>query len=604
MKLMFKILRAIYSTSIMKTALLSFLISNMVLLLIFGYLVVKSASNSLVQTVTHHTANEITVMARHMDTYFMDSLSPFSLLAANSSVIALLRGNASMSMQDRLFHTRNIEFLTTNIKAFKYHINDILILGLNGFVKNLGGEQGIKWDYDFTTQTWFQTSVRSDYNGIMKLGIHRSDYYLDGSRLSDNYNLALATKVYDYEHNVLGSIVVNINPIELSDIIENQSELSQVDKNIFLVNHSGQILAHHDARQIGNYIELEQWSDVLNEKSGHFLSEIGGEDTLVVFSTSLFTDWKLVSFIPLSEITRHSEPLKQTLYQVLLICSVLNIIMTLIIALKVYKPVKKLLRNLQQMNDGEVYTYQRNYKYEELNFIGNKFKELLERIKRLVEQNYAEKIRLQQAEFSALQSQIKPHFLFNTLQMLQTEIVYGNIRQSNDIILSLSQLLRYSMDHSTEYVDLRTELQSVKNYLTICHSKFGSNLEVNYFINESTYSCKIQKLILQPIVENSIKHGFEESPLHGKIDIYVDYAHNKEDLLITIRDNGKGINNVSLLALNRKMEALTENTNSGIGLINVHQRIRIKHGIRYGLKVISESGYFTEVQILIPANKE
>ncbi|MFS0723158.1 sensor histidine kinase [Paenibacillus sp. 1P07SE] len=222
------------------------------------------------------------------------------------------------------------------------------------------------------------------------------------------------------------------------------------------------------------------------------------------------------------------------------------------------------------------------------------------RIESLVKQNYQADIALKEVELKTLQSQINPHFLFNTLQLLQTEIVCGNTEDSNHLVLSLSGLLRYSMKQSEEMVELKQEIQNVKDYLYIVNKKYDNRIDIQFHIpDEDVLKNRVLKLLLQPLVENVVLHGFGENPQSAKMTIRV--VSVKPGILIVIHDNGRGIAKNRYRQLASQLNKPDMKPDS-IGLFNVNQRIRLKFGPQYGLKLRSKEGVFTTVYIVLPRN--
>ena len=149
-----------------------------------------------------------------------------------------------------------------------------------------------------------------------------------------------------------------------------------------------------------------------------------------------------------------------------------------------------LLSTLDKIGEDSIYIIKNKYKYRELNLISDKFRELVIRIESLVKQNYQSDIALKEVELKTLQSQINPHFLFNTLQLLQTEIVCGSTEDSNHLVLSLSSLLRYSMKQSEEMVELEQEIQNVRDYLYIVNKKYDDRIDIEFLIQDESHSKK------------------------------------------------------------------------------------------------------------------
>ncbi|MNZ76334.1 Sensor histidine kinase YehU [compost metagenome] len=369
--------------------------------------------------------------------------------------------------------------------------------------------------------------------------------------------------------------------------------------SIFLIDENRHIIVHGDRERIGQTLEFPSEEKLYEQTSGHFTEKIDGIETLVIYQPTSVSGWKMVATVPMSDITSQAQPLKSNLGGLLYVCLIANTLISLLITLRISLPVRRLMSALDQMGeDDSLYVKPRDYRYRELNHIGNKFKELMGRIDLLIKQNYLTQISLKEEELKSLQSQINPHFLFNTLQQLQTEIVCGNTKESNHIVLSLSNLFRYSMKRIEEEVELERELSHVSDYLYILNKKYNDGITVSIQIpNSIIMSYKIPKLTLQPIVENTIRHGFGDHIRQGVITLMA--VSGRRGLLLVIADNGKGIEKKRVDELNRHISNPSQNRDN-IGLYNVNQRIKLKYGDAYGIRIRSREGKGTKISIHLP----
>lgn len=220
------------------------------------------------------------------------------------------------------------------------------------------------------------------------------------------------------------------------------------------------------------------------------------------------------------------------------------------------------------------------------------------------EQEYSLEILKRQAELNALQSQINPHFLYNTLDSIRGQMLAVDLDNAANTVEALSNLFRYSINPRTVYNTLEQELENVQNYMRIITYRFGGRIRFREVIDDDcTYilNCEMPKLTLQPIIENAIQHGLETRKQDGLITVRA-FVH-QQGLHIQVSDNGIGIPQDALDELNRRLREgspILKTQGSGIGLVNVNERIRMLYGGDYGLYVNSDVGIGTEVHILLP----
>lgn len=245
----------------------------------------------------------------------------------------------------------------------------------------------------------------------------------------------------------------------------------------------------------------------------------------------------------------------------------------------------------------------------------------MKKIKILVDKYSEQRIRKnsvdlfdKQAELTALQSQINPHFLCNTLESIRGQAMLDDNIEIAKMVEALASFFRYSISRKGNFVTLRDELANVKNYMMIQRYRFNNRFSLEIFIDEEdeeAYDYLIPKLILQPVVENALFHGLEEILEGGRVIIEV--IVTESSLILTVSDNGKGMDNKTLMELNERIKssnyriaATQENSghHKGIALPNIHKRIQLLFGKEYGINVYSTLNQGTDVEITLPANYE
>lgn len=239
--------------------------------------------------------------------------------------------------------------------------------------------------------------------------------------------------------------------------------------------------------------------------------------------------------------------------------------------------------------------------------------ELVERYVEIKVRNNNLEIFSKQTELTALQSQINPHFLYNTLDTIRGQAMIDENLEVANMIECLSSFFRYSISRKGGEVPLRDELNNIRNYMKILQYRFQNRFKMEIVIDEEDMrACDfyVPKLILQPIVENAIIHGLEEKACDGNIAIEIAVA---DELIITISDNGKGLTLDELDHLNEQINPTQfvleegnkkENASTGIALPNISKRIKLLYGEKYGLSVYSSIGCGTDVEIVLPIKQQ
>lgn len=235
---------------------------------------------------------------------------------------------------------------------------------------------------------------------------------------------------------------------------------------------------------------------------------------------------------------------------------------------------------------------------------------LVERIMKTMDSSELLKLNKRQAQYLALQNQINPHFLYNTLESIRSEALIAGLTSVSDMTEALATFFRYTISKVENLVSVEEELQNCETYFSIQQYRFGSRLSLSVECDpeeqEEIYRCRLPKLTLQPILENSIIHGTELKIGCGHLTIRLE--RSGERLLITISDDGVGMDEEALAVMNERLEksgkafaAHNSETKGGIALVNVNNRIHLLFGEEYGLHVFSMPGVGTDVEIVLPA---
>lgn len=284
------------------------------------------------------------------------------------------------------------------------------------------------------------------------------------------------------------------------------------------------------------------------------------------------------------------------------------IIVIYIVKRKMYDPIAKVERILHGVIEGETdFTFDATKKNDPFSPIFSDLHTLFENMRTLTLRESNAQVMKKQAELDALQSQINPHFLYNTLEAIRGQAIEYGLQDIEMMTRSLSKLFRYSISNHNTLVTLKEELENVDNYLYIQHLRFNNKFIKISNVEEDALDFLVPKLIIQPIVENAIYHGLEMKIGQGRITISAYITQTR--LIINIQDDGLGISEEDLRALNTTLAKGSTKINphikgSSIGLKNVNARIRLTFGEEYGVSVYSTKDVGTDVQLKLPLTRE
>lgn len=276
----------------------------------------------------------------------------------------------------------------------------------------------------------------------------------------------------------------------------------------------------------------------------------------------------------------------------------------------IYIPLKKVEETTEILTKGDLSFFQTLDIESDSAALSINFQELVHLLKESVDREYTADILKKEAELKALQSQINPHFLYNVLDGIRGHAMKEGVIELADMIEALSKIFRYSVSHWENQVTLESELTNVRSYFKIQQYRFNNRFELQIITDDGedeTLACRLPKLTLQPIIENSIYHGLETKLDKGLVTIRTRLTDKQ--LLIEINDDGVGTSRENLDRINnsfRDWKTIKTEKNKtvgmGIALTNVNSRIKMMYGEEYGLHLYSTEGYGAMVEILLPRN--
>ena len=395
------------------------------------------------------------------------------------------------------------------------------------------------------------------------------------------------------------------------DTIERMMEKLNGDDDsryFYLCDKKGKLIYHPRMREILRKSFQENTEDVAEWEDGlHYIKKDGRKET-VILDTIGYTGWKMVSVL------EEKNPVFTpggTLYYVFMLISLtllISLFFNQLLSLRLSYPIRKLNEDLENMGDREQFIEEiSNYGSTEIIHLGETLVQSFRKIDELTEEKIQQQEEKRQTEMDALQSQINPHFLYNTLESVVWMIESGKREDAVFMVTQLASFFRISLSGGKNIIPLSQEIQHAKNYMNIQKIRFKNKFSVHFDVEEEVLHCLTVKLILQPILENAIYHGMEGMDGDGEIDVRGKIL--TEDglplILLSVEDNGFGMPPEKAESfLNNEMETSSfsdqKKRGSGVGLINVHRRIQLRFGAQYGLKIVSAPDEGTTVQLRLP----
>lgn len=384
-------------------------------------------------------------------------------------------------------------------------------------------------------------------------------------------------------------LIINFKPSMFGDVVENSNQYKE--SKYYVVSNEGNVIYSKDKNDLAK-IEKPEWlQDVLKNKSGTVIRKLDGEKVILCFDKIESTGWISVSIVPINSILEELGDIRYLIIFLGVILIIISSVCASFISKSIIKPISKLLVAIKKMGQGNFYTQVEVRRNDEIGHLINKFNEMDSKILNLIEENYVRRIREKEATIMSLNIQLNPHFLYNTLNLINWIAIENEEKEISKMIVALSNMLQYTAHNNEEISDFKTDLDWLKKYIFIMQNRFEDKFNVIYDIDEEMYLYKVPKLFLQPFIENSIIHGFEHMDDGGILKIK---GRVKEsNACFIIEDNGKGMRKEII-------DEIMAKSKNKIGISNVNNRIKLMYGNEYGVSINSEMNVGTKVIIKLP----
>ncbi|MBQ7840485.1 MAG: sensor histidine kinase [Lachnospiraceae bacterium] len=357
-------------------------------------------------------------------------------------------------------------------------------------------------------------------------------------------------------------------------------------ENLFLINSEGDWIYGSSFSDTGDYLEYishhtGKWY------SGYPIDDFSGDSGIYITSLYSANGLRAVCYISLQASSAKLNALNRTLTISILLLATITLALGLALSFHLDHRFSRVLAKIACVSNGNLNISDAPPATDEIGTFDQNFTDMVKQLQRMIETNYISEMQKKDAQLMALQAQIQPHFLFNSLEIINSLIEIGQYDTACEANSRLSQLLRYSINYnSSETVTVQNEIEYMKDYLYIQNLRFHDKYQYHEQIDENCLGLPMLKLILQPLIENSIQHGFKE---RSSGNIYFSIAKEENILIIEISDDGNGMNDGEyhrlMEKLNTGFETNFQKQNQNIGVINIHRRLKLKYGSGYKMEI-------------------
>ena len=570
-----------------------FLVMALLVLSTIGIVTVISLNytrTSVFENTITYTRQLTSQVNNDIDSYinYMENIS--SMLAENSDVQKFLFGSG-MEAEEAGEQLMSQFATVLNSRSDIYNVG---ILQENGKALFNKGNSYINSYIDIKSQEWYKNAV--DNQDSICLSSAHVQHVISGER---PWVITLSRYIPDLAGEKEGGVLfVDLN----YSAIRKLCDASSVGKKgyIFILDEEGNIVYHPQQQQLYNELQTEYIDEVMNCKMDYM--ELGEDDSsrLYTVSRSDKTGWTVVSCSYISELLKRSDQAQELYMLMAIILVAVSLIISSIMSRSITRPIHKLQSSMASIQDGDFQA--RNVEVDSLNEIGSlteTFNVMTQKIQELMVQIIEEQEAKRKSELKALQSQINPHFLYNTLDSIIWMAEEGKNEEVVVMTASLAKLFRQLISNDEGEISIFQEIEYCRNYLIIQKMRYKDKLEFEIDLDPDIKNEKIIKLVLQPLIENAIYHGLKYKESKGLL-VVKGYSQG-EDILFEIKDNGIGMDSETMEHIFERHKV--NYRSNGVGVYNVQRRIKLSYGQEYGITYQSILGEGTVATVRIPKDR-
>ncbi len=455
-----------------------------------------------------------------------------------------------------------------------------------------------KEDVDVSTQSWFSSALSKPENLHFSLP-HVQNIFIDDPTYRYYWVISLSRAVEMGGRGIpeQGVLLVDMNYAVIQQMMEGVND-NPSQQYVYLIDNNGTIIYHPMLMQISSGLLKENSAAAAGYDDGSYKEIFEGNRRIVTIKTMSYTGWKLVSVIPTSNSYLGMKDIRYFVLMIVSITLLAMLILNRFVAWRVTRPITRLNNSIRDIEMGKVSPSIYIGGPSEIEHLGRTLRSSYNQIQQLMKDMVASQEEKRKSELDALQSQINPHFLYNTLDSIVWMIEDEKYDDAVFMITQLASLFRVSLSGGKTIITIEDEMRHAGNYMNIQKVRFKDAFTIDFDIADNIKNCCTVKLIVQPILENAVYYGVKDME-DGEIRVK-GFLGDDGDIYITVSDNGFGMSSdqTRLLLTDDKR---ARKRGSGVGLINVQRRIQLRFGSQYGLKIESEPDEGTSVIIHLPA---
>lgn len=563
-----------------------------VMIISLGWSAYLISSHEITEKTVSQTSEVLSQTNKSIEYIIAEYEKISDMVFSNRAIIEVLsKEDSEVELTDFNQVMRTIEDYAINTK-----IDSMLIINNSGRFYKYGSPREIDLQ-EPQNRLWYKKTA--ELKGKQFWLVASNNEFTDKNDSKMLTNIRLVNDIVSGR--TIGLQIINISLKVLRDVYKEINV--ENGTSVFLVDSQGIIISHQNIELIGQKInKYNYYQKSIHNGGKPFITSIQGVKSLIISKDVPKINCKLFMLIPYKSLTSGTQYIFVITIFIALGCLIVSFILDLLISKQLTNPIINITNYMKKVENGDLSIRATSPpKEEELLILYDSFNEMVSKVQKLtIDIKVAYKVK-RDSEIKALQAQINPHFLYNTLESVNSLAKIYGVHDISNIVLSLSELLRVSIGTGTEVLTIRDEIAHLKSYLCIQSIRYKDKFNTEFDIDESVLEFKIIKLILQPLVENSIFHGIGQ--LKGTGTITVSIKNEGDFIIFLISDNGIGMTEEQLKSLFDSIaakEGEIKESRGGYGVKNVNDRLKLFYGDEFGLKYESVLGEGTKVSFCLP----
>ena len=535
-----------------------------------------------------------------------------TILEGNSAVIEQVGYNFGvhirnmMKVSDSLYYSvikdNDIEniFNSESLKVIydinKDYIESIELFSYDGNLLECIPTGRAKENVNIKNEPWYKSTITGEENVQFGMPVVSKTLKSVSGEYTRVIPMSRVVQMNEDGKSVKGILLINLKYSSIQDLLSDS--LYGDDSYFYLTDSEGNIIYHPMQQLMETGNSKEEYIDLRSMQDGFFIDKSDGTEKEVFITTVGYTGWKIVSVTEGDGIALNT--FKNKLFIAFLIMFFLSaiVILNLYISKKVTEPLRELEKGVKEIEDGNLDAKINADGFYEVWSLSRTVSNMEETLKQLMADIVTEHEAKRESDLMVLQNQINPHFLYNTLDIIVWMIENEKSDNAVKAVMALAKFFRISLSKGRNFITVEDEIEHVRSYLTIQEMRFKDRFKYTLSVDEEAKKLYTIKLVLQPIVENAVYHAMEF--MDGDGEIIISAKKEGDDIVMTVKDNGCGMTEETVESI-FKGDMVSSKKGSGVGIRNVHQRIQLVFGEKYGVFISSEPDEGTEVTVKMPA---